>query len=515
MSERVCGEWWQEGGGWGVSLAVVGEREMKRGKPGRGMQVDNPLADRNIMDVDESTDNGTEDEEGEEGEESEETGAQLVEPTANGSDKVRVKAEPGVIPVEKEEPPRKQKKAKKTKPLPKNESEPSKEEQAKQGADVAFTFLGVPLFTPQLLRVYFTLVLLVNMLFIAFMWFIQLELNAGDSYTAALVFGGILVGLQMSNFGMHWKAGRKAEAKWMTAKTVRGHVLRWERQKWHTKMIFYPIMVLIVLTVIYNFGVYTLVIYYTGETGKCPTGVLDGVSMFDDEGNGKLLLGGFSVMFVAMLLLMSLLSVTHFKQYMSLHQFRLANPVEEEAGGEDESDKVGLNSGLFRASFIRRTYVLSIVAQGMILVALSLGKEATQEPNLLYSLLMFGIFLLGWQVGVGERHLHFDASVEPSSEDVSLVRDRIEWHGSMMFYPCAVSIAQCFYNFSALFTLLPYFATSCESQTIGAVMSSLNSTGWVMFASNSMLFGTAISSLIFLCLLHFVQFQRYQMIAGT
>ena len=84
-----------------------------------------------------------------------------------------------------------------------------------------------------------------------------------------------------------------------------------------------------------------------------------------------------------------------------------------------------------------------------------------------------------------------------------------------MFYPCAVSIAQCFYNFSALFTLLPYFATSCESQTIGAVMSSLNSTGWVMFASNSMLFGTAISSLIFLCLLHFVQFQRYQMIAGT
>ena len=73
MSERVCGEWWQEGGGWGVSLAVVGEREMKRGKPGRGMQVDNPLADRNIMDVDESTDNGTEDEEGEEGEESEES----------------------------------------------------------------------------------------------------------------------------------------------------------------------------------------------------------------------------------------------------------------------------------------------------------------------------------------------------------------------------------------------------------------------------------------------------------
>ena len=119
---------------------------------------------------------------------------------------------------------------------------------------------------------------------------------------------------------------------------------------------------------------------------------------------------------------------------------------------------------------------------------------------------------LGWQVGVGERHLHFDAKVEPTADDESLIRDRVEWHGSMMFYPCAVSIAQCFYNFSALFTLLPYFATNCEAQTIGDVMAGLSGTGWVIFVSNSVLFIAAMSALIFLCLLHFVQFQRYQML---
>ena len=32
-------------------------------------------------------------------------------------------------------------------------------------------------------------------------------------------------------------------------------------------------------------------------------------------------------MFVGMLLFMSLLSITHFKQYMKLHLFRLANAV--------------------------------------------------------------------------------------------------------------------------------------------------------------------------------------------
>lgn len=472
---------------------------MNRGRNGRGRETNNPLADRDIMGVVASP--GTSEEE-----EDAKTGAKLGKPTADREDDEEGSASVvgGLrLDLEAEDSGSAEKGAQNGKPG-------KRAAKARGPNEVGFTLLGVPLFKPGLLRVYFTLVLAVNMMFIAFMWFIQLELHAGDSYTAALVFGGVLVGLQLSNFSTHWKASKKAHAPWMTAQTVRGHVLRWERQKWHTKMIFYPIMVLIVLTVIYNFGVYTLVIHFTGETGKCPTGIVDGVSMFDEEGNGKLLLGGFTLMFVAMLILMSLLSVTHFKQYMALHLFRIANPVQQEPGDEDEGDKVALNSGLFRARFIRRTYILSIVAQGFILVALSVGKESTQEPNLLYSTLMFGIFLLGWQVGVGERHLHFDASIELSAENESLMRDRIEWHGSMMFYPCAVSIAQCFYNFSALFTLLPYFATTCEAQTIGDVMASLNPTGWFIFASNSLLFGIAISSLIFLCLLHFVQFQRYQ-----
>lgn len=476
---------------------------MRKGKKAGGAEVDNPLADRDIMDVVLSPATEPDSKGGVEQGIDEETGAQSAEPIANGSDER--------VPPEQEEPEPKPKIAKK------NRSNDETRQKERHEGGVHFTCLGLPLFAPSLLKIYFTLVLGINVMFIAFMWFIQKELHAGDSYTAVLVFGGVLVGLQLSNFSAHWKAGTNFQAPWMSAQTIRGHVLRWERQKWHTKMIFYPIMVLIVLTVIYNFGVYTLVIHFKGETGECPKGVLDGVSMFGD-GNGKLLLAGFTLMFVTMLILMLLLSVTHFKQYMHLHQFRLANPVKQESGAEEEeSDKqgTGLNSGLFRAAFIRRTYVLSIVAQGFILAALSAGKEATKEPNLLYSVLMFGIFLLGWQVGVGERHLHFDSSVEPSAEDENLVRDRIEWHGSMMFYPCAVSIAQCFYNFSAIFTLLPYFATSCDAQSIGDVMATLNDTGWVIVVSNSLLFGVAMSSLIFLCLLHFVQFQRYQMIAGT
>jgi len=121
-----------------------------------------------------------------------------------------------------------------------------------------------------------------------------------------------------------------------------------------------------------------------------------------------------------------------------------------------------------------------------------------------------------------------------------LIRDRVEWHGSMMFYPCFVTIAQCFYNFSALFTLLPYFANDgrCSGTTIGDVFASINSAGWLVCVSNvspaprpvpgtcalctrvefskrrlrrqAVLFMVAMASLLFLCMLHFVQFQRYQ-----
>ena len=294
-----------------------------------------------------------------------------------------------------------------------------------------------------------------------------------------------MVGLQLSNFSAHWKAGKDASAVWMTAETVSGHMRRWQRQKWHTKMIFYPIIVLIVLTLIYNLGVYTLIIHFTGENGECPTGVFHGVGLMSEEGgNGVLLLGGFTLMFVGMLVFMSLLSVTHFKQYMRLHLFRLSNPIEVD--GEEVDAVLGPNDGICRASFIRRTYIVTILAQGAILLALTVGKETTDEPNLLYAVLMFGIFLLGFQIGVGERHLHFDATVEPSAKDESLIRDRVEWHGSMMFYPCFVTIAQCFYNFSALFTLLPYFANDgrCSGTTIGDVFASINSAGWLVCVSN-------------------------------
>ena len=37
--------------------------------------------------------------------------------------------------------------------------------------------------------------------------------------------------------------------------------------------------------------------------------------------------------------------------------------VELEDGDEEDDEQVGLNSGLFRASFIRSTYIFSIVVQ--------------------------------------------------------------------------------------------------------------------------------------------------------
>ena len=379
---------------------------------------------------------------------------------------------------------------------------------------VSTSFFGVPLFAAKMFRVYFIITLCVEMGWLLLLWAIQLEVDTDESYSLVVMAGGILVGLQLSQVGGHWQASTDREEPWQTAKTVRAHVLRGERVKWHVTMIFYPIVVLIVMTLMYNVGLYTLIVYYTGSEHKCVAGVIQGIQAIYDlpggDGQGARLVYSFSLLYFLLLVFMSLLSVTHYRQYMKLHVYRMQYPVEVEDEGEEEVDVNGNQMcGLVKARYIKRLYVLSILTQASILLMLTYGKESTNEPNLLYSTLMFGVFLLGWQVGVGERHLHFDAGVDPKGDD-ALIRDRTEWHGSMMFYPCAVSVFQCFYNFSALFTLLPYFNDDCTQTSIGKILGNLDLTGTLIFWSNVGLFFLTFVALLWLCILHFVQFQNYQ-----
>jgi hypothetical protein len=376
----------------------------------------------------------------------------------------------------------------------------------KPSSHVTRKLLGVPLFSPRLFQVYFFVTLLVEMLILILLWSIQLQVETDESYSLVVMLGGVLVGVQLSQASGHWKASKDRAAAWQTAVTIRGQVLRGERVKWHVGMIFYPIVVMIIMTFVYNIGLYTLVVYYTGTQGVCTDGLWAGMSAITSD-VGQRLVYSFSFLYFALLVFMSLLSITHYKQYMTLHTFQMLHSLEAE--GDDEAD-VDLNSStLFKARYIRRLYLMSVLTQSAILLTLTAGKESTDEPNLLSWQLSFGVFLLGWQVGVGERHLHYDAEIDPSGDD-SLIRDRSEWHGSMMFYPCAVSVMQCFYNFSALFTLLPYFNDDCAQTSIGSILANLDSTGFWIFASNVVLFVLTFIALLWLCVVHFVQFQILQ-----
>ena len=115
----------------------------------------------------------------------------------------------------------------------------------------------------------------------------------------------------------------------------------------------------------------------------------------------------------------------------------------------------------------------------------------------------------------------------------------------MLFYPCVVCVFQCFYFFSAIFTLLPFFSTTdCkarlaattlplratrppsthdkraravltlsaprQARTIFAVVTQLKPVGQQILVANSVLFFIAVVSLVHLAFVHFVQFCRYQ-----
>jgi hypothetical protein len=142
---------------------------MKKGaKKGRGRskgETDNPLAERDIMDeIPAPEPEQVPQEEPAEDNQSDE--AAMGESTDDGGE-----SDDGPLVLEevgdsaaKSAPKAKAKKKKK----------PPKQKRDKTPREVGITFLGMPLFAPKLLRVYFTLTLIFNLTMLAFMWVIQM-----------------------------------------------------------------------------------------------------------------------------------------------------------------------------------------------------------------------------------------------------------------------------------------------------------------------------------------------------
>ena len=94
-----------------------------------------------------------------------------------------------------------------------------------------------------------------------------------------------------------------------------------------------------------------------------------------------------------LLLSLSLLSLTHFHAYIRLHELpsTLNQPSEEPRTEESDADGAE-DTGWFKARYIRRTYSISILAQGLIILLLSIAREYTSVPGQLHSMLLVGAF---------------------------------------------------------------------------------------------------------------------------
>jgi len=356
---------------------------------------------------------------------------------------------------------------------------------------------------------YYLCVMFIQLLMLLAMWIVQIEVDTGPWLSLVLMIGGIMIGMQVSQASTHWLAATdesdESDDEWRTSTAPWAIMARVQRNQWHTHMIFYPILIMILMALAFNIGTYTMLLYYTGDEGRCASGFMEGYRMLSKSTLtstlAKATMVAQAALFVFAIASLSLLSLTHFRAYTLLQE----HSPDSAAEGDDEIADVGF----FKAKYIRRTYTVSIVAQGLNILVLSVAREHAPEPGVLHSMLLLGLFVLGWQVGVGERHLHY--KFEASISDPAVLRDRVEWHASMLFYPCVVCVFQCFYFFSAIFTLLPFFSTTdCKARTIFAVVTQLKPVGQQILVANSVLFFIAVVSLVHLAFVHFVQFCRYQ-----
>ena len=76
------------------------------------------------------------------------------------------------------------------------------------------------------------------------LWAIQIEVDSGTWLSPVLMLGGLMIGVQLSQASLHFKATKDEPTEdWQTSTSTRAVLARVDRLRWHSRMIFYPVVV--------------------------------------------------------------------------------------------------------------------------------------------------------------------------------------------------------------------------------------------------------------------------------
>ena len=162
-----------------------------------------------------------------------------------------------------------------------------------------------------------------------------------------------------------------------------------------------------------------------------------------------------------------------------------------------------------------------------VVTAASEGGEGMDiVGSLIFGILVFERFLVGFQMALMFDYVRHTVELDDTSDDVALLdikkRERITWHGAMIFYTGFLAVLQSLICLPGIFTVIPFFKIaaigddgsfvdcSLLDMSLGAKINGAAPGELQNFFACLVCMCVAFACQIWLTRTHFVQFWRYE-----
>lgn len=301
---------------------------------------------------------------------------------------------------------------------------------------------------------------------------------------------------------------------------------------WHARMVFTPMWNTLLVGALFSLlGIQTLEHFATTVgSDECTDSVMGVLLLMPNTVFDTMWVGmaGFilSAVFNLRLALMHFDAlttgyVTFFRGTPSVSMLKLA------------IEKAGRGAQTFSNDRMRLAYLINLSAQVLLLLIINYvtseskgGEGLDLVGTLIFGILVFERFLVGFQMALLTGYVSHSVELDDTSDDVALLdikkRERISWHGSMIFYTGFLAVLQSLICLPGVFTVIPFFSVAqvgddgsyidCSKldMSLGAKISGASSSELQYFFLCLVCMFVAFACQIWLTRTHFVQFWRYE-----
>jgi hypothetical protein len=303
---------------------------------------------------------------------------------------------------------------------------------------------------------------------------------------------------------------------------------------WHARMVFAPMWNMLLSGFLLNFLNITTMEELVSDADKveCTDNILGIITNVKTRDLAVMAIGVLS--FTIGAVSQFKLSEVHFQDLTTgyISYFRNTHSVKLLA---DAVEKATRGAAVFTNMRMRVAYFANVATQCILLYLMSIfsgvddgGESLDLIGSFIFSVLVFERFLVGFQLALFTSYINRSREFEFSESDRALQsiqqRERVEWHGTMIFYTGIFAVMQSLICLPGLLAVIPFFKEAsvessdgsgfvdCSKLALGlsAKLDRATSEEMANFSSCVGLWLVSMLCQVWLMRTHYVQYWRYQ-----